>query len=509
MAVGWWGGSPLAPSPRGTAARPGPTPYDPVVTPDEPIDPHDLQRRFDALVSGAELDDLRALADPTALVFDGAFAKRTSNPHLRHPRRTDPATFRVRVDLGEAHPPIWRRLDLRSDLTLAALHQVLQTAYGWSDSHLHRFSIGGEPFDMAAEWFLCDFDADEGEDEGTPGSEVTLDETLAAPGEVLHYVYDYGDHWDLTLRLEEVRPATGPGPEARCVDGSGAAPPEDCGGLRDAEDLAEVLSDPDAFDVEELDQRLAFPVAGLTAWGVRPDLVALLDRLQRTPVGDDLVSRTVATSSPALPDEQTLRSGLAAYQWFLDRAADGGIPLTAAGFLKPAVVEAAALVVPAAGDWIGKRNREDLTVPILAFRQSLQDLALLRKYKGTLLLTRAGKLARTDARFLWHHLAACLVTGPADSFDTQARLLALLCLASEPQGRHEGLLAEALTHLGWRQPDRRPVSREHVRWALREVADDLANVASAQRDRDLPRSVRRALTPEAVMLARTALSIED
>ena len=64
--------------------------------------------------------------------------------------------------------------------TLAAVHQVLQAAYDWTDSHLHRFSIGGDTFDMAAEWFLCEYDVEEGEDEGTPDAAVTLDETLVS-----------------------------------------------------------------------------------------------------------------------------------------------------------------------------------------------------------------------------------------------------------------------------------------------------------------------------------------
>lgn len=141
-------------------------------------DADDLRRQFDALISGADPSDLRQLAGQMSLVAGGDFAKRTSNPHLRHPRRKVPAIFRIRVDLNDAHPPIWRRLDLRSDLTLDAVHQVLQAAFDWSDGHLHRFSIGGGPFDMAAEFFLCEYDAEDGEDEGTPDTEVTLDETL-------------------------------------------------------------------------------------------------------------------------------------------------------------------------------------------------------------------------------------------------------------------------------------------------------------------------------------------
>ena len=83
-------------------------------------------------------------------------------------------------------------------------------------------------------------------------------------------------------------------------------------------------------------------------------------------------------------------------------------------------VEAASEVVPVVGDWIGKRNREDLTVPLLEFRQSLQQFGLLRKYKGKLLLTKLG----TDSEIIvmnasgmspWHlfrpFLAAAAVQG--------------------------------------------------------------------------------------------------
>ncbi|WP_264072478.1 plasmid pRiA4b ORF-3 family protein [Mycolicibacterium pulveris] len=59
-------------------------------------------------------------------------------PELRRPPRDELAVYRVRVDLDQARPPIWRRLDLRSDVTLDVPHQVLQAAFSWLDYHLHR-----------------------------------------------------------------------------------------------------------------------------------------------------------------------------------------------------------------------------------------------------------------------------------------------------------------------------------------------------------------------------------
>jgi pRiA4b ORF-3-like protein len=62
----------------------------------------------------------------------------------RGPRRAERVTYRVRVDLKETKPLTWRRLDLASDLNLAEVHDILQAAFGWTDSHLHGFAAGPE-----------------------------------------------------------------------------------------------------------------------------------------------------------------------------------------------------------------------------------------------------------------------------------------------------------------------------------------------------------------------------
>jgi Plasmid pRiA4b ORF-3-like protein len=85
---------------------------------------------------------------------------------------------------------------------------------------------------------------------------VTLEETLSEPGDVLRYCYDYGDSWDLRIALESVRPLDGYAPVAVCINGRRAAPPEDCGGLRDAADLAQILEDPTHFDADGINRML-------------------------------------------------------------------------------------------------------------------------------------------------------------------------------------------------------------------------------------------------------------
>lgn len=155
---------------------------------------------------------------------------------------TEPSTYVVRVDLDGAKPPIWRRLHLASDLPLDQVHEVLQAAMGWTNSHLHQFVMGPGAPDHQIAPFLTDFDLSEGE-EGIPEAEVRLGQVLGSPGDRLYYTYDFGDGWDHTMRLESVEPR-GEGPAARCVAGRRACPPEDVGGIYRYHEVVELLASP-------------------------------------------------------------------------------------------------------------------------------------------------------------------------------------------------------------------------------------------------------------------------
>ena len=55
-------------------------------------------------------------------------------------------TYRLYIFLLDIAPPIWRRIELSSEASLAQLHKVLQTAMGWQDYHLHEFEIGDQRY---------------------------------------------------------------------------------------------------------------------------------------------------------------------------------------------------------------------------------------------------------------------------------------------------------------------------------------------------------------------------
>jgi len=465
----------------------------------------DLLRRFEAVISGAELDDLRRMVGDLSLLGVAA-AQQPSQPRrreLRRPPLVDVMTFRVRVDLRRSKPRIWRRLELRSDLTLDVVHRVLQAAFSWTDTHLWRFSLGGDPFSRTGQSFLCPWDVEEGEswdDGGLPASEVRLDETMHDAGDVLSYVYDYGDNWELTLRLEEVSPAAADAPSAVILAGRRAAPPEDCGGVTDGAELTELLGEPDAFDIDAINASLRSPYVALSEHNLDRRLIDLINRLTYSPVGEDLERRAVALMSDVEPPgARELDEAFRAFTWFLDRAAEGEISLTAAGYLRPVDVAAAASVVPTMGGWIGKANRESETTPVLHFRQLLQSLGLLRKYKGAMRLTRAGAAAQKAPEELWNRLADALVPAESD-FNSDAALLLLAYAATSADAELPlDEVAAALTAGGWQTDDGRPIERRDLYWipAL-EVLRNVTSEPTGWLD-------RWRISPAAARLARAAL----
>src|SRR5665213_1150617 len=128
--------------------------------------------------------------------------------------------YQLRAVLRGISPLIWRRLLVRSDSTVAQLHEVLQVAFGWGDEHLNRFEIRGREYAVYRHG---------GGMIGTDATGVRLDGLKLRRLERFTYEYDFGDSWIHDLRLEATLPADPRKAYPVCVAGKCAAPPEDCG----------------------------------------------------------------------------------------------------------------------------------------------------------------------------------------------------------------------------------------------------------------------------------------
>ena len=155
---------------------------------------------------------------------------------MRMAKATEPTPgLELKASVVGIKPLIWRRLQVPRALTLAKLHRVLQSAFGWTNTHLHEFSVGKVAFGPPG--------ADE---EGGPRAiddrRVKLSDLNLSSGRKLKYLYDFGDDWEVELTVVKLLPAI-PG-VALCLEGERSGPPDDCGGARDYADFVEALADP-------------------------------------------------------------------------------------------------------------------------------------------------------------------------------------------------------------------------------------------------------------------------
>jgi len=149
-----------------------------------------------------------------------------------------------------AAPPLWRRLQLPSAASLGFLHDVIQEAFGWEGFHLHRFQD-----ERGREWGDRAFpDGGYGAATFADEEEAGLGQVLRAEGAVLWYVYDFGDDWRHRIEVEKILPLDPDVTYPRCTGGRRAAPPaEDIGGIWGLEEIAYLVTHPEAEPPEHFE----------------------------------------------------------------------------------------------------------------------------------------------------------------------------------------------------------------------------------------------------------------
>jgi Plasmid pRiA4b ORF-3-like protein len=388
------------------------------------------------------------------------------------------------VSLRDVVPRVLRVVDVPASVTLPELHDVLQAALGWTDSHLHQFVLEPEEairsrarHQAPAEGEMTTIYAPASEDGFE--SEVPWVRELDEAGVRLRdlpqtfvYAYDLGDGWE-----HDVQVLGAGGDRPGLVFGEGDCPPEDCGGSGGYEMLLAAAAGQAPADADP-------------GWVEQLRSAASEIRRFDTARVDDVVRRTVGV----VPGSVRL---------LLDLCADG-VKLTPGGRLPRSVVRAVQDQRPSWNPWGKPASVEEDLLALCGLHDVLRQVGLLRLSKGVVKPVKA-------------------VFGPDGDVEVVRRLRSWLppgrfmhLLVSEVLGTlaAEGpapmpVLAEKACELfrfGWSGPDG-PVTAKDIAAALRDVQWELAGldlidadgVWAAQIWKPGPAST--SLLPRAVLLA--------
>jgi hypothetical protein len=115
--------------------------------------------------------------------------------------------------VGVSNPPVWRRVLVPATMRLNGLHDVIQAAMGWTDTHLHAFEAGG-----------VDYGPPDPELDHVDERRTAVGDLLGEPRDRMRYVYDFGDCWQQDVVVEKVLEAERDARYPVCAGRQGAPP---------------------------------------------------------------------------------------------------------------------------------------------------------------------------------------------------------------------------------------------------------------------------------------------
>lgn len=176
--------------------------------------------------------------------------------------------YKIKIVLKDSIPLIWRRVIVPSEITFKKLHDIIQLSMGWKDDYLYDFNIskeklritGDEEAILEYEFYSKKKLTEKNDPNGyiakmleikpKLSTEIKIDKYLTEC-KTIEYIYDFGDYWKHDIILEEIiedyeyeHPI--------CIDGKGACPPEDVGGIVEYEEFQEIMNDKSHPEYENL-----------------------------------------------------------------------------------------------------------------------------------------------------------------------------------------------------------------------------------------------------------------
>ncbi len=160
--------------------------------------------------------------------------------------------YQFKISMKGITPQIWRRIQVPENYTFFDLHNAIQAVMDWDDYHLHEFEMPDPKIGVLQRIGTEGNEFEIFEDELlVPEENTRLSDYFTLENKAALYRYDFGDNWQVKVRLEKILPRKEGVDYPVCTAGKRAAVPEDVGGIVGYENMLEILKDPSHPEYED------------------------------------------------------------------------------------------------------------------------------------------------------------------------------------------------------------------------------------------------------------------
>jgi hypothetical protein len=166
-------------------------------------------------------------------------------------KKTFEKVYQLKLSMRGITPQIWRRIQVPDNYTFLDLHNAIQAAMNWEDYHLHEFEMKNPKI---GELERIGAKGDDYEGFGmplVPENKAKISKYFTLENKAALYTYDFGDNWEVKVRLEKILPRNEEIEYPVCTAGKRASVPEDIGGIWGYENMLEILKDPEHEEYED------------------------------------------------------------------------------------------------------------------------------------------------------------------------------------------------------------------------------------------------------------------
>jgi len=170
--------------------------------------------------------------------------------------------YELKISLEGIKPQIYRTVQVKSDVTLARLQNIILNVMGWNGGHLSSFDING-----------VEYGEDPFGESDFKTLKTKLNKVLTNEKQTFGFLYDFGDSWEHKIVLGKILEPEEGKKYPLCIKGARCCPPEDCGGIFGYMDLVAQLKKPEA----ERDSDLMEWLEGMYEDGYDPEYFDIKD----------------------------------------------------------------------------------------------------------------------------------------------------------------------------------------------------------------------------------------